>query len=73
MKKADASGASYAVIIGEDEIASNAANVKSLRGEEGEQQQATVPFEGVVDHIVDQIAGCGDDCDEDHHHHHHYH
>jgi len=73
MKKADASGASYAVIIGGDEIAAGAANVKSLRDEEGEQQQTTVPFEGVVDHIVDQIAGCGDDCDEDHHHHHHYH
>jgi histidyl-tRNA synthetase len=48
--------------------------VKSLRGEEGEAQQATVPFEGVVDYIVDQIAGCGDDCDDPSHHHHtHYH
>ncbi|HEY1152169.1 MAG TPA: histidine--tRNA ligase [Pseudoduganella sp.] len=74
MKKADGSGASYAVIIGDDEIAANAANVKSLRGEEGEAQQATVPFEGVVDYIVDQIAGCGDDCDDPNHHHHtHYH
>jgi histidyl-tRNA synthetase len=74
MKKADGSGASYAVIIGDDEITANAANVKSLRGEEGEAQQATVPFEGVVDYIVDQIAGCGDDCDDPNHHHHtHYH
>ncbi|WP_395400615.1 histidine--tRNA ligase [Pseudoduganella sp. UC29_106] len=74
MKKADGSGASYAVIIGDDEIAANAANVKSLRGEEGEAQQTTVPFEGVVDYIVDQIAGCGDDCDDPNHHHHtHYH
>jgi histidyl-tRNA synthetase len=74
MKKADGSGASYAVIIGDDDITNNAANVKSLRGEEGEQQQTTVPFEGVVDYIVDQIAGCGDDCDDPtHHHHSHYH
>ena len=74
MKKADGSGASYAVIIGEDEIANKAANVKALRGEESEQQQATVPFEGVVDYIVDQIAGCGDECDDPtHHHHSHYH
>jgi len=74
MKKADGSGASYAVIIGDDEIAASAANIKDLRGAEGEQQQATVPFDGVVDYIVDQIAGCGDDCDDpDHHHHSQYH
>ena len=36
MKKADASGARYAVIIGEDEVARNAVTVKPLRG--GEQQ-----------------------------------
>jgi histidyl-tRNA synthetase len=32
MKKADASGARYAVIIGEDEVAKNAVTVKPLRG-----------------------------------------
>ena len=36
MKKADASGARWAVIIGEDEVAKNAVTVKPLRG--GEQQ-----------------------------------
>ncbi|UTY58567.1 histidine--tRNA ligase [Massilia sp. erpn] len=72
MKKADASGAAFAVIMGEDEVANKTASVKALRGEEGEQQQATVPFDGVVDHIVDQIAGCGDDCDHDHDHVHHH-
>lgn len=72
MKKADGSGASFAIIIGEDEVANNTASVKALRGAEGEQQQASVAFEEVVGYVVDQIIGghdCGDDC-EDHHHHH---
>ena len=69
MKKADGTGATYAVIIGEDEVASNTAVVKSMRAAEGEEQQKSVPFEGVVDYVVDQIT-CGDDCDHDHHHHH---
>jgi histidyl-tRNA synthetase len=72
MKKADGSGASFAIIIGDDEVANNTASVKALRGAEGEQQQATVVFEEVVGYVVDQIIGgndCGDDCDEHHHHH----
>ncbi|WP_137173637.1 histidine--tRNA ligase [Massilia sp. HP4] len=71
MKKADGSGAAFAVIIGQDEIASNAAQVKTMRGEVGEQQQASVPFEEVVDYLVDQIVGGhvhGPDCDHDHDH-----
>jgi len=71
MKKADGSGAAFAVIIGDDEVANNAANVKALRGEEGEQRQTTVPFDDVVDHIVDLVVG---DHDHDHGHDHvHYH
>jgi histidyl-tRNA synthetase len=72
MKKADGSGASFAVIIGEDEVANNTASIKAMRAAEGEQQQTTVPFDGVVDHLVDQIA-CGDDCDHDHDHVHYHH
>ncbi|MBD8532535.1 MULTISPECIES: histidine--tRNA ligase [unclassified Massilia] len=69
MKKADGSGASFAVIMGEDEVANNVAAIKSLRGESGEQQQASVAFDAVVDHIVDAIVG-----DHDHDHEHvHYH
>ncbi|PHV04756.1 histidine--tRNA ligase [Janthinobacterium sp. BJB412] len=64
MKKADGSGAAFAVIIGEDEVASHSASVKAMRAAEGEQQQSTVPFDDVVDFLVDQITG-GDD--------HHYH
>ncbi|MBQ5947485.1 histidine--tRNA ligase [Massilia sp. ST3] len=67
MKKADGSGAAFAVIIGEDEVASSKAAVKAMRGESGEQQQASVPFEEVVDYVVDQIVG---DHDHDHVHYH---
>ncbi|MBQ5942939.1 histidine--tRNA ligase [Massilia sp. AB1] len=69
MKKADGSGAAFAVIIGEDEVAKSQAAVKAMRGEAGQQQQASVPFENVVDYVVDQIVG-----DHDHDHDHvHYH
>jgi histidyl-tRNA synthetase len=68
MKKADASGAAFAIILGEDEVANNVAAVKALRGEEGAQQQASVPFDQVVDYVVDQIVG--DDHDHDHVHYH---
>jgi len=71
MKKADGSGAAFAVIIGQDEIASSAAQVKTMRGEVGEQQQASVPFEEVVDYLVDQITG-GHDHDHDHDHVHYH-
>lgn len=75
MKKADGSGAAFAVIIGEDEIASGEAVVKAMRGEfandGGEQQQSKVAFEGVVDYVVDQIVG-GHDHDHDHEHVHYH-
>ncbi|MBY0238066.1 MAG: histidine--tRNA ligase [Burkholderiaceae bacterium] len=68
MKKADGSGAAFAVIIGDDEVTNNTAAVKAMRAEEGGQQQATVAFDGVVDYIVDQITG-----GEEEHHHFHVH
>ncbi|MBJ7310825.1 histidine--tRNA ligase [Rugamonas sp. CCM 8940] len=64
MKKADGSGAAFAVILGEDEVNNHSASVKAMRAAEGEQQQSTVPFDDVVDFLVDQITG-GDN--------HHYH
>ena len=36
MKRADASGARYALIVGENEAAANRVAVKSLRGEGGQ-------------------------------------
>lgn len=71
MKKADASGASFAVILGENELAKNEAAVKALREGEAGGQQASVPFDGVVDYLVDQIVGSHDhDHDHDHVHYH---
>jgi len=73
MKRADVSGASFAVIIGEDEVAKGAASVKAMRGESMENNQTTVAFEAVSDYLIDQIT-CGDACtDPSHHHHHHSH
>jgi histidyl-tRNA synthetase len=73
MKKADGSGAAFAVIIGADEVANNVVAVKALREAEGGQQQNSVPFDEAVDFIVDQIVG-GHDHDHDHDHDHvHYH
>ena len=60
MKKADGSGASFAVIIGEDEVAKHTAAVKAMRADEGAAQQSTVPFDEVVDFLVGQITS-GDD------------
>ena len=69
MKKADGSGAAFAVIIGDDEIAGGTAAVKAMRASEGETQQASVPFDDVVDYLVDQIVG--NDHDHEHVHYHH--
>ncbi|MDQ1832511.1 histidine--tRNA ligase [Massilia scottii] len=71
MKKADGSGAAFAVILGDDEIAKRTAAVKSMRGAEGEQQ-ASVPFDDVVDYLVNQIIGAHEhDHDHEHVHYHH--
>ena len=71
MKKADASGAAFAVILGEDEVAQHVASVKSMRSSSASLQQNTVPFDGVVDYLVDQIVGNEHDHDHDHVHYHH--
>lgn len=68
MKRADASGAAYAVILGEDEVANEAASVKALRAADAGQNQATVAFGDVADYLVDQIIG-SDDCDHPEHTH----
>jgi histidyl-tRNA synthetase len=72
MKKADGSGAAFAVIIGEDEVKNEVVAVKSLRDAEGASQQTSVAFDEAVDYIVDQVIGggdCGPDCEEHGHHH----
>ncbi|HTD02371.1 histidine--tRNA ligase [Undibacterium sp.] len=75
MKRADGSGAAYAVIIGEDEAAANTITVKALRSEDMENNQVSVPFDTAVDYLVDQIVGAADsaDCCDDPNHIHIHH
>jgi len=68
MKRADASGAAFAIIIGEDEVTKGAASVKALRLADTENNQAAVPFEGLVDYLVDQIVGADQHTDCEHVH-----
>jgi histidyl-tRNA synthetase len=70
MKRADASGAAFAVILGEDEIAKGVAAVKAMRSEDMQNNQAEVPFEQVAEYLVDQIVGADE---HDHSGHVHFH
>ncbi len=65
MKRADASGAAFAVILGDDEIANGAATVKHLRDADMANNQQAVPLDAVVDYLIDQVAG---DDEHDHGH-----
>lgn len=67
MKRADAAGAIFAVIIGENEIASNSVVVKAMRSCDAENNQTSIQFDVLVDYLVDQIIGS----DEQHIHSHH--
>jgi len=71
MKRADASGAAYAIIIGEDEVANDVAIVKTLRAADAENNQATVAFDKVADYLVDQIVGADEHDHSEHVHYHH--
>jgi histidyl-tRNA synthetase len=73
MKRADASGAAFAVIIGEDEVSSHTASVKTLRGGDGESQQQSVEFDSVAEYLVNEIIGAGHDDGHDHGHVHYKH
>ncbi len=79
MKKADASGATFAVILGDDEVAANEVTLKTLRelGDDPQSpargtggRQRRVPIAALADAIADEF-GIGDD-DHDHHHHDHH-
>ena len=54
MKKADASGAAFAVIIGPDELVKNEAQIKDLRGT-GEQQ--SVALDQVLEAVIEALVG----------------
>ncbi|MEP6607235.1 MAG: histidine--tRNA ligase [Burkholderiaceae bacterium] len=54
MKRADASGAEFAVIIGEAELASGSAALKPLRAQAAEQR--IVPLENLAEILVDALS-----------------
>lgn len=55
-RRADASGATAAVIVGGDELASGAATVKWLRSEAGgESQQESIAFDRLAQHLKQRI------------------
>ncbi|MBA3997824.1 MAG: histidine--tRNA ligase [Candidatus Accumulibacter sp.] len=56
MKKADASGAAFAVIIGDDEAAAGEVTLKTLRSEDGQPgQQKRVGVDNVADEIMNSL------------------
>ncbi|MGI8755933.1 MAG: His/Gly/Thr/Pro-type tRNA ligase C-terminal domain-containing protein, partial [Acidimicrobiales bacterium] len=55
MKAADRSGASHAVIIGEQELADATASVRPLRGEFGADQESVARTD-LVAHLVELVA-----------------
>ena len=67
MKRADASGASFAVIFGEEEVANGTAGVKAPRGAgaDGEKNlQQTVPVENLTEFLINAIVASADDGDD---------
>jgi histidyl-tRNA synthetase len=72
MKRADSSGAAYAVILGDDEIANDMATVKHLRDADPEHNQHRIALTKVVDHLIDHIIG-NSEHEHDHAGHIHYH
>ncbi len=65
MKRADGSGAAFAVILGEDEVAQQQATVKHLRDADPVHNQHSVPLDQLVDYLIDQVTG---DDEHDHGH-----
>ena len=53
MKRADAAGAHFALIIGEDELAANSVTIKPMRGGE----QVTVSASEAASYLMQQLAG----------------
>lgn len=53
LKRADSSGARFAIIVGDDEVAARAASVKDLRGDSG---QVTIAFADLASHLRKALA-----------------
>lgn len=58
MKKADASGAAYALIVGDDEVAANIVTFKPLR-EEGEQLK--IAADEITEELAERLYGADED------------
>ena len=67
MKRADASGAAFAVIFGEEEVANGTVGVKALRGAGGDGEknvQQTVPVEGLTEFLINAMVASAEDGDD---------
>ena len=67
MKRADASGAAFAVIIGENELASGTVSVKPLRAKVGTETpapQQTVAADHLTDFLIDAMVATAATDDE---------
>lgn len=66
MKRADASGAAFAVILGDDEVAANAATLRPLArdGSTGQGGQQRVPLDDLATTLIDALVGDEDEDDD---------
>jgi histidyl-tRNA synthetase len=67
MKRADASGAAFAVILGEDEIANGTVGVKPLRDlsqSGGKNEQQNVPAEDLTEFLINAMVASAEDGDD---------
>jgi histidyl-tRNA synthetase len=56
-KRADKSGAAYALVLGEDEVSANTVSLKYLR--DASQQQVTMPVDSMIEHLKKEIVKNG--------------
>ena len=67
MKRADASGAAFAVVLGEDEIANGTVGVKPLRDTNsngGKGEQHNVPAEDLTEFLINAMVATAEDGDD---------
>jgi histidyl-tRNA synthetase len=67
MKRADASGAAFAVVLGEDEIANGTVGVKPLRDTQangGKNEQHNVPAEDLTEFLINAMVATAEDGDD---------
>ncbi|REE18061.1 histidyl-tRNA synthetase [Paraburkholderia sp. BL27I4N3] len=67
MKRADASGAAFAVVLGEDEITNGTVGVKPLRDTNangGKNEQQNVPAEDLTEFLINAMVATAEDGDD---------